>query len=68
MGVTWAIAIPVGALTGALVGMMPPPHKLFDDGHSIMHIVYGDTNHIHNEDHDYDEKLPDLTLRVGTDG
>lgn len=52
MGVTWAISIPVGALTGALVGMgMPAPKELFDDDHTLMHVEYGDDlakyNHAH---------------------
>ena len=52
MGVTWAIAIPIGALTGFLVGMMPAPAKLFDDAHTLMHVEYGDDGHKYNNAHE----------------
>ena len=64
MGCTWAISIPVGALTGALVGMMPPPPKLFDDHHSLMHVEYGDDGHKFNDGH---ESIPDESARACED-
>lgn len=47
--VTWAIAIPAGALFGFLASRLPMPPKQFDDSHTFMHCEYGDDTANYND-------------------
>jgi hypothetical protein len=46
--VTWAIAIPAGALVGFLASRLPMPEKQFDDQANFQHCEFGDDLAQHN--------------------